>query len=222
MLKTPTLSLGIGAVIAGMALAAQMISDALPALTLPAVALLTLLAPFALAALFSLAQQTHSGRSPSLRTMLADVHDRALTTGLFALMLSFLLLVGVRLTAIVFALSVGPAVSAEFVQSLLPGAGTPTLVLTTGAAVVGAAAAVITLFGLPIVHRQKVDVVTGLVRGIALLRQTGRPILLWAALMLALVASAVCISPLVLVIGVPLLGLANWHGYQAATPQDGY
>ncbi len=216
MRRAPVLSLGIGASVAAVATAGQTLSNVVPALTLPSVAVLLLLTPFALAALFSVACQAQAGRRPTVRQMVSDIRGNALMLAAFGVLLGLLFAAGIRVTALVFALSVGPTVPAELLQSPLVGPSAPSLVLIAGAVMVGFAALAITVFGLPIVHGDRADVVTAVVRGIALVRNSYKPMALWATLVFAVAGFAVWLSPIVLVFALPILGFANWYGFERA------
>ncbi len=218
MVAAPALSLGIGAAVAAIAAGARALSEALPLLTLPSIGVMVLIAPFALATLISVARQSDRKRQLGrLKTALLEVRGNALAIGTFALLLGLLFVAGVRITALVFALLVGPTVPVSLLEAPLDAGGPAYLALIGGGIVFGIAALVLTAFGVAVAHSERKDAVTSLVRGLTLAKYNLRPMIVWCLFAAALALSAVLLTPLALIIGVPLLGFANWHGFVRAS-----
>ena len=85
------------------------------------------------------------------------------------------------------------------------------LVATAAVAVVVFALAT---FGVPAVYARKYGVVSSIGIGLRLLRENRVAMGGWALVLVSVAALAAWVTPVVLVVGFPLVAYANWHAYR--------
>jgi len=165
-------------------------------------------APLLAFALYSISRQLCLGHTPSLTYTLQAMRQPFQNALVFGLLLLMVFLIWARAGAMVhifFPLESGPDWFG-LVKFLAIGSA-------VGAVFAGfsfAAAA----FSLPFLANRDVDVVTAVVSSINAVLRNKSALLVWATLIVLITAAGVATALLGLVIVIPWLAYATWHGYQ--------
>ncbi len=209
----PTLSLGLGVLVATIVWAAESLISRVPQMMMPSVLACIAIAPFVFAMCFSMSRLLRAGGDVRTGLVLEELRRSALALGTLSLMLVLVAIVGLRLTAIAIALSMGPAVPAEVLTELSSGGIVPLPAFFAGSAAVAAVVFALATFGVPAVNSQPDGVVSGIGLGLRLLREHKAATSIWVCVLMSVGALAVWVTPAVLVVGLPLVAYANWHGF---------
>lgn len=166
------------------------------------------LAPLTCIGLYALSAQLERGQPPSLRRALRAALQRHIGNELtFALVLLVIFLVWAR---------AGAAVSIFFPVEADPGLRELATYLGIGTAV-GAVFAAITFsasaFSLPMLLHRRVDAITGVVTSINAVLRNKLPMAIWLAIVVIGLLLGVATAFLGLVVILPVIGHAAWHGY---------
>ena len=167
-------------------------------------------APLLAFALYSVSRQLHQGLRPSLRTTLRAVARPFQNALVFALVLLIVFLIWAR---------AGSMVHVFFPVDAHPGRSELLTFLAIGSAVGSVFAAfsfAASAFSLPMLANRDVDVVTAVVSSINAVLRNKPAMALWAALIVALTALGIATALLGLVVVIPWLAYATWHGYREA------
>lgn len=177
-----------------------------------------LVGPLAAAGLYEISRRSMSNQPadllPSLRGI-RDKHDSLLSIGM---LLAIVMIGWERISAVLFALF-APDEVAEigeiFRVMLLSGdyLGFAAAYMLLGA---GLAALVFisTVVAVPMLMDRKIDIVTAMMTSIRAASVNRRAMVVWAALIVALVAFGFATLMFGLIILLPLLGHASWHAYR--------
>ncbi|TCS73048.1 putative membrane protein [Sulfuritortus calidifontis] len=148
----------------------------------------------------------------------ACIRHNAASIGLFGLLLAFILSGWERLSAILVALMLrGDVVSlGPFSFSVLWAAEHWQFVAAYVGfgAVLAALVFAISVISLPMMMDRTVDVVTAVITSLTVVRQNFVPMLVWAAIIVALTALGIATLFVGMVVIFPLLGHASWHAYR--------
>ena len=167
-----------------------------------------LLGPIIAIGLYSISCQIQEGQTPVLGYCLREGRKHIGNVGVFVLILMVVFLIWARAASMLhvfypvesgaslenFAifLSIGTGVGAFF-----------SFVIFTASA-----------FSLPMIMDRKVDTVTAVVTSINAVLRNKKPMLLWAFCIFLSVALSVATAFIGLIVLLPIIGHATWHGYQ--------
>lgn len=178
-----------------------------------------LLAPFLALVFYDLSRQLDAGGRPGIWRAVTAWRDNAWSIGLYAALLMLLVVAWERLSAIVVGLFlVGNVPSVENLFSVLLGSSAH-LGFLIAYGLFGLLFA-IAVFALSVVSlpmmldRSKTDIATALVTSLWTVRENPLPMLLWAAIIVALIAIGYLTAFMGLAVFFPLLGHATWRAYQ--------
>ena len=168
------------------------------------------LAPLVCVGLYAISAQLERGQEPVLARSLRAAFKRHIgNEAVFALVLLVIFLVWSRAAVIVTAVMYptdGAATTPELISFLAFGGGIGAIF----AAVTFSASA----FSLPMIMHRDVDSVTAIVTSInAVLRNKGA-MLVWLAMIVAALALGVATAFVGLIVMIPVIGYATWHGYE--------
>jgi uncharacterized membrane protein len=168
------------------------------------------LAPLVCVGLYAISAQLERGQEPVLARSLRAAFRRHIgNEAVFALVLLVIFLVWSRAAVIVTAVMYptdGNPTTAELVSFLAFGSGVGAIF----AAVTFSASA----FSLPMIMHRDVDSVTAIVTSVnAVLRNKGAMIV-WLALIIVGLALGVVTAYVGLIVIIPVIGYATWHGYE--------
>ena len=168
------------------------------------------IAPLACIGLYAISAQLERGQDPVLARSLRAAFKRHIgNEAIFALVLLVIFLVWARAAVIVTAIMFptdGEPTASELLSFLGFGSG------------VGAVFAAVTFsasaFSLPMIMHRDVDSVTAIVTSVnAVLRNKGAMIV-WLALIVLLLVLGVVSAFVGLIVIIPVIGYATWHGYE--------
>jgi uncharacterized membrane protein len=175
--------------------------------------------PFLLMGLYDISRRLARGERVMLGPTLTAWKANAPAIGFYALILALLLAVWIRISIVVVALFFeGSAPSVEaLAKSALDSPDTLAFVAVYAAA--GAAFALLvfatSVVSLPLLlDRPQTDTVTAMITSFNAVRKSFWPMLLWAAIVVALTAVGFATLYLGLVVALPLVGHATWHAYR--------
>lgn len=224
MRAAPGASLFYGGVFALMG-AALMTFITSAAIELALVTGFLLVAPFLSVGLYDLSRRRERGEAQQLAATLTAWQANAPALGFYALILALLLAVWIRVSVVVVALffsSGAPlehGVLAELASTVdgwifmgayaAAGGGFALLVFATG------------VVSIPmLLDRKDMDTITAMIASFSVLRSNFATMLLWAAIIVVLVAAGFFAYFVGLAITVPLIGHATWHAYRDALEFD--
>ena len=168
------------------------------------------IAPLLAFALYSVSRQLHQGREPSLRRTLRAVRRPFQNAMVFGLLLLGIFLVWAR---------AGMMVNVFFPVDSEPEIGEIATFLGVGSAV-GAVFAgfsfAASAFSLPFLANRDVDVVTAVISSINAVMRNKFTAIVWAAIIVVLTTIGFATGLLGLIIIIPWLAFATWHGYHQA------
>ena len=175
------------------------------------------IAPLTCIGLYALSAQLERGQRPSLERALSESLRRHLGTEMvFALTLLIIFLVWAR--------------AASMIGVFFPTRGNPDLAdlamyLGVGSAV-GAVFAALTFsvsaFSLPMIMHRRVDAVTAAVTSINAVLRNKLPMAIWLALIVLGISIGVATAFVGLVVILPTIGYAVWHGYLETIDASGF
>jgi uncharacterized membrane protein len=172
-----------------------------------------LVGPFLATGLYDLSRQREAGRVPSLAPSLSAWRANLPSIGFYAVALTLLLAVWIRVSVVVVALFF-PQGQVDWMQ--------PQAWAFAGSyAVAGGGLALfvfaVTSLSLPLLlDRRELDVITAAIASVAALRRNPRALLAWGGCIVVLTVLGFATACLGLAIVVPLVGHATWHAYRDA------
>jgi uncharacterized membrane protein len=168
------------------------------------------LAPLTCIGLYAISAQLERGQEPAMSRSLRAAFKRHFGNEMvFALALLVIFLVWARAAVMVTSV-LYPSVGEPTVGDWIIYLGFGSLIGAVFAAVTFSASA----FSLPMIMHRDVDSVTAIVTSInAVLRNKG-PMIVWLSIIVALLLLGVVTAFIGLVVIIPVIGYAAWHGYQ--------
>lgn len=217
-LRAPGIGLFYGACFVLMGWALLRVFEHAPAYVLALSAGFLLLGPFLCLGLYRVSQQLERGATPGFVDSMLAWNTRSGTLAIFGFVLLVLEMLWGRVALVVFALSFSgmPDFKGSLLKLLEPSnLGFIVAYLGSGALFAGLIYAV-SVVSMPMILDRPVDAVTAALTSLRLvLSQTG-VMLLWGALIVALVVLALLPWFLGLFVVGPVLGHASWHAYRQA------
>lgn len=165
------------------------------------------IAPLLATGLYSVSRQLGRGERPSLRQSLKRMRLALRDALVFALVLLVIFLVWVRAGVMVHVFF--PAGETPDLWALLRFLGIGSAVGSIFALVTFAAAA----FSLPMIVDRDADMITACITSVNAVLRNKPAMAAWIALIVALTGLGFATAGLGLIVAIPLLGYATWHGY---------
>ena len=173
------------------------------------------IAPLACVGLYAISAQLERGLNPDLARSLRAAFKRHIgNEAIFALVLLVIFLVWARAAVMVtvFFPTDGEPTTSQLFSYLAFGSG------------IGAIFAAITFsasaFSLPMIMHRDVDTVTAIVTSVNAVLRNKRAMIIWLALIVLLLVIGVVTAFVGLIIVVPIIGYAAWHGYLETIDAD--
>lgn len=220
-LARPGISLVYGLIFAGVSglLTLALVRLEAEYLLLPAVAGFMLVGPMLAVGLYETSRRLAAGEPVTLGSALLVSTRSPSQLAFLGAILMFLLLAWIRLAQLIYALFFGMAEFPGLQDSinLLFFTDSGLSMLLIGGALGGVIAATvfsISAFAVPMLMVRDMDAITAMIRSVTAVRAHIRPMLLWAALIVAITAAGIVTLYVGLVIAFPLLGHASWHAYR--------
>ena len=175
------------------------------------------IAPLACVGLYAISAQLERGLDPDLTRSLRAAFKRHIgNEAIFALVLLVIFLVWARAAVMVtvFFPTDGDATMSQLLSFLTFGSG------------IGAIFAAITFsasaFSLPMIMHRDVDTVTAIVTSVNAVLRNKRAMIVWLSLIVILLVLGVVTAFVGLIIIVPVIGYAAWHGYLEAINAEAF
>ena len=218
-IRSPASSLAMGLSFTALCLAAYSAAAALPMFTISFLTLLLAASPFIAATAYFIARQHEHGMIASLPSAAKDLRNRALSIGLFSLLMALIVAVWLRFSSIAFALYFGTLGfdQAQLARTWTAGFDFPAMLvfLTLAGVVLGLTLFAIGAIALPAIADRNDNVVDAVRTGVNTLRAHSATMAVWMILIVSLIAvgllSALVLMPLIF----PVLAYATWHSYKS-------
>jgi uncharacterized membrane protein len=192
-------------------------------LTLTASSAFMLVAPVLALGLYALSHQIEKGERPRLRTTLTVWRGNMANIALFALVTGVVGLIWARAAAVIFAVfyNTGLPSAGDFVKAIVAFDNIEFLVAYFGLGLLFAVFVfAISVVAIPLMYDRKTDAVTAMLLSIAVVARNPGAMLVWAALLVALVTVGFFTGFLGLIYTAPIAGHATWHAYRALIPRQ--
>jgi uncharacterized membrane protein len=216
--KAPVPSVFYGFVLAAMGAALASFSGA-GAVELALVTGFLLVGPFLLMGLYDIARRVQRGEDVMIGPTTTAWKANMSSIGFYAIILTLLLAVWIRISIVVVALFFegAPPSAASLLEDVMRSPEALTFVVAYVAAGFGFALFVFatSVVSLPMLYdRDEMDTLTAMITSFNALRLNFWPMLLWAAIIVVLTAIGFATYYVGLIVVLPLVGLATWHAYQ--------
>jgi uncharacterized membrane protein len=214
---------GVIFVCIGFALTRGLVEAGMPYLIAPMIGAFLLIAPVLTLGLYQISKDVEEGRRPTFWSAITAWRANPYHIPTAGLILMLFVMVWARLNVVLFALSF-PYVSMSL-DSLLGQLLTFQGLVFLGLVVVlGFAFAVIAFVtnvtALPMMLDTKEDIFAAAVVSVIAVFKNPRPMVVWAAVIVAVIGLGVATAFLGLVIAVPLIGHASWHAYRSLVKRE--
>jgi uncharacterized membrane protein len=177
-----------------------------------------LVGPLTAAGLYEISRRHERGQKTSLKASFAGLRRRADVLFHFGILMALMLVMWERVSAVVFALFYADNVPdlSNFFQSIVF-SGDYTVLLIAYVLVGAVLATVVfsaTVVAIPMMMARDTDMLTAMATSARAVAVNPLPMLVWAALIVALIAAGFATLMIGMVILLPLLGHATWHAYR--------
>ncbi len=180
-----------------------------------------LLGPALAMGLYGLSRQREAGATPQLRPSLTVWRSNRSNLAIFALVTGVVFLIWARASMVVFAVfySSGLPTAADFLRELT---SFDNIEFVIAYFFIGSLFAsfilAISVVAVPLMLDRNADAITAMLLSLATVAKNPLPVLIWAALIVALAGIGFATAFIGLVFTIPLLGHATWHAYRAMIP----
>ena len=177
-----------------------------------------LIGPLSAAGLYEISRRREQGATTSLGASLSGLRQHADVLFHFGILLALVLVLWERVSAVVFALFYAdnvPDLTNFFRSILFSGDYIPLLLAYT--VIGGTIAAVVysaTAVSVPMMMARDTDMMTAMATSMRAVTTNKLPMVVWAILIVLLIAASFATLMVGLVILLPLLGHATWHAYR--------
>ena len=213
----PLLSMAYGLLFAGVCALFVIAVSSSPINTLAFLTGLVLVGPFVAAGLYVASRDLENGNRPSISRSLRLLISRRTHLGLFALMLSLIMVAWTRMSALIFAIqfnTLTPSVEA-FTSSLTSADGWIGLAFFAGVGfVLVAAVFTLSVVTVPSVLDRDVDFISAMKASYQSVKTNAKAMAIWAGLIALMTGFGIATALVGLVVVFPVLGYATWHSYR--------
>ena len=216
--KSPASSLTMGASFTALCLAAYAAATALPMFTITVLTLLLAASPFIAATAYFIARQHERGMAASMLSAVNELRTRALSIGLFSLLMALIVAVWLRFSSIAFALYFGTLGfdQAQLARTWTAGFDLPAMLVfsTIVGIALGLTMFAIGAIALPTIADRSDDLIEAVQTGASTLRANAATMVVWMVLIASLLATGLLSALVLMPIIFPVLAYATWHSYR--------
>ncbi len=212
-----SIAYGMIFVVAGFAITGGLVLGGMPYLITPMIAGFLLVGPLLAVGLYDMSRRIEAGERPRLGAALLAWRANTFHILTAGLILMLFLMIWARIAVLIFALtfpyetlSLGGIAG----QALTPAGAVFLLLGTLVGGALAAIAFVTNVTALPMMLDRKVDFFSAGLVSVAAVARNPRPMLAWAAIIVAVTALGVATAFVGLAVALPLLGHASWHAYR--------
>lgn len=182
-----------------------------------------LLGPFVCTGLYELSRQRDAGNDSKLARSLVAWRKNTGSIAFFAVILTFAMIVWVRVSVIVFALTSKtdfPSVQGVVLAIFSAENAAFLLVWAAAGSVFASIVFAISVVSIPMLLDREADTMIAIFSSVRALLANPLPLFVWAALIVAIVGACFALQFWPLVVTAPILGHATWHAYKALVAPD--
>lgn len=224
LIATPFASLSYGVALALIGFLIVGLAGAHPHLLTASISGFLLAGPFLGIGLYRLSQAREFGETITLWDSYTAWRRNPWSIGMFGVLLAFILLSWERISAILFALFHGaalPTISGGWTDSLFIAADPLFLaVYLLAGGILALLVFSLSVIALPMLISGPVDPVTAAIASVTAVRKNPLALMLWALIIVFLIAVGMATAFIGLIIAMPLIGHATWHAYRDLTNED--
>ena len=214
---SPINSLSYGLIFAVLGLLIVLLLKNYPTFIITAVSGFLLIGPFIAIGLYDMSQQIENSKSPTVLHALKRLQFNTMSIISFAFIVAFIFAFWSRFTGVLTAVLFDNFdLAANGWANIFTNDSTPMIMLTFMLTGLGLAAFVfsISVVAVPMMTHKKVDVITAIVTSLRAVKANFIPMLLWASIIVAMIAIGIVTFYIGLIITLPIIGHASWHAYR--------